>query len=82
MSFLKPFTAGGDGYLHPTAVYVENKQKWEVSRILWHKGLARRRKYLVVYSGYSKSKAFFLLESEFSHDLKIMNNYKVSHGLF
>ena len=34
ISLLKPFHAGGDGYPHPIAVYVKDKQKWEVSGYL------------------------------------------------
>ena len=49
VSFLKPFCAGGDGYPHPMAVYVEDEQEWEVSGILPYKVSCGRRKYLVAY---------------------------------
>ena len=57
ISFLKPFYAGGDGYPHPTAVYIKDEQEWEVSGILYYKGSSTKRKYLVAYLGYNKSKA-------------------------
>ena len=57
ISLPKSFRAGGDGYLHPTAVYVEDEQEWEVSGILQHKGSGAKRKYLVDYAIYDKSKA-------------------------
>ena len=75
-----PFHAGSDGYPHPTAVYIEDEQKWEVSGVLQHKGSVVERKYLIVYSGCDKSKAFWLPKSDLSRALKIMNDYKVSHG--
>ena len=68
-------------YPHPTAVYLENEQKWEVSGILWHKGSGARRKYLVAYSGYNECEACWLPVSEVSNTLEILNNYKASHGL-
>ena len=61
-------------YPHPTAVYVKDEQKWEVSRILWHKGLGARRKYLVAYVGYDKSEACSLLDSELHNALEILND--------
>ena len=39
------------------------------------------RKYLVAYSGYSESKACWLLENKVHNALEIIYNYKVSHGL-
>ena len=57
VSLIKLFCAVGDGYPHPTAVYVKDKQEWEVSGILRHKGSSRKRKYLIAYSGYDESKA-------------------------
>ena len=81
VSLLKPYSAGGDGYPYPIAVYVEDEQEWEVSGILWHKGSGGRRKYLIVCLGYDKSEAFWLLQSEFSNASEILNDYKFSHGL-
>ena len=63
VSLFKPFHAGGDGDLHPTAVYIEDVQEWEISGILLQKRSGTRRKYLVAYAGYNESKAFWLLES-------------------
>ena len=40
--------------MHPTVVYVEDEQKWEVSGILWRKGPGARRKYLVDYTVYNE----------------------------
>ena len=51
ISPLKPFHAGGDGYPHLTVVYTKDKQKQEVSGILWHKGSGKKRNYLIAYSG-------------------------------
>ena len=76
-----PFCAGGDGYLHPTGEHLEDEQEWEVSGILKHKGSGAKRKYLVVYAGYDKSKTCWLPESELHNTLEILNDYKVSHGL-
>ena len=59
VSLTKPFRAGSDGYLYPRAVYVEDKQEWEVSGLLRHKRSGGSRKHLVAYSGYNKSKAFW-----------------------
>ena len=81
VSLLKPFCAGGDGYPHPTAVYVEDEQEWEVSGILWHKRSGGKRKYLVAYAGYDEYEACWLPESELYNALEILNDYKVSHGL-
>ena len=50
-SLLKPFCAGANGYPHPTAVYIEDEQEWEVSGILWYKGSGGKKRYLVAYSG-------------------------------
>ena len=81
VSLLKPFNAGDDGYPYPTAVYVKEEQEWEVSGIFQHKGSNGKRKYLVAYSGYNESDACWLLESDFSNTLDILNDYIVSHGL-
>ena len=50
ISLLKPFCSGGNRYLHPVAVYVEDEQKCKVSGILRYRGSGKRRKYLVAYS--------------------------------
>ena len=81
ISLLKPFCAGGDGYPHLAAVYVEDEQEWEVSGLLQHKVSGERRNYLVAYARYDESKAFWLLEIEFHSALEILNDYEVSHGL-
>ena len=58
-------------------------QEWEVSQILLHKsgGSGGRKNYLVAYIGNDKSKDFWLTESELQNALKILNDYRVSHGL-
>ena len=38
--------------------------------------------YMVAYSGYSEYKACWLPESEVCNALEILNNYKVSQGVF
>ena len=81
ISLLKPFRAGGDGYPHPTAVYIENKQEWEVSGILRHKGSSAKRKYLVAYAELNDSEAFRQPESKLFNALAILSDLKVSHGL-
>ena len=50
------------------------------SGILLHKGLGGRRKYLVAFSRYDESEAYWLPESELSNALEIFNDYKVFHG--
>ena len=81
ISLLKSFGAGSNGYLHPTAVYIEDEQEWEVSGILRHKGSSERRKYLVAYSGYAESETYWLSLSKIYNALGIFNNCKVSHCL-
>ena len=81
ISLLKSFHAGGNGYSHPTALYIEDEQKWEVSGIPQHKGSGKIRKYLVVYLGYNESESSWLLLSELNNTLEIIYNFKVSHGL-
>ena len=81
MSLLKPFFAGGDKYPHPTAVYVDDKQEWEVSGVLWQKRSRAIKKYLLAYSGCNESEAYWLPESELCNALDILNDNKVSHGL-
>ena len=67
--------------IHIQQVCFEDEQKWDIGGILRHKGSGRRRKYLVAYSGYDKSKAFWLPESDLYNALEIFNHYKVLHGL-
>ena len=62
-------------------MYIEDEQEWEVSGILQHKKPGARRNYLVAYSEYNESKAYWLLESELCNALDILNNYKVFHSL-
>ena len=78
---INPFHIGGDGYPHPTAVYAKDEPEWEVSGIFQHKGLGGRNKYLVAYSGYNESKAFWLPKTKLHNALEILNDYKVSYGL-
>ena len=62
-------------------MYIEDKQEWEVSGILRHKGLGEKKKYLVSYTGYDKSKACWPPEIELHNALETLNDYKVPHGL-
>ena len=67
-------------------MYVEDKQKWEVNRILRYKGSGRRSKYLVAYSEYNEFEACWLPESKFTmittyNALEVLNDYRVSRGL-
>ena len=38
-------------------IYIKNKAKWEVIRIICYRGIGRKSKYLVIYTGYDESKA-------------------------
>ena len=81
VSLCKPFHTGSDGYIHPTSAYIKDEQEWKVIGILQHKGPGAKRKYLIAYSGYGKSRAFWVPESELFNALDIIYNSKVSHGL-
>lgn len=81
VSLLKPFRAGGDGYPHPTAAYVEDEVEWEVSGILRHKGRGQGRRYLVTYTGYDESEACWLSEDDLVHAQDILKKYKSAHRL-
>ena len=74
VSLFKPLSVVFVGNLHPIALYIDNKQEWEVSRILKHNGSGGRRKYLVAYSEYDESRAFWVPESKLSNALEIPNN--------
>ena len=69
--FLSLFLQVGTGHPHPTAVYIEDEQEWEVSGILRYKRSGGRRKYLVSYSVYDEFKAYWLPKSELFNALYI-----------
>ena len=83
-SLLSPYVETetyGENFPQPPPDVVNGEEEWEVESILKHKGAGNRRRYFVLWKGYSLAEASWEREEDLEHSQEILADYKARHRI-